>query len=101
MNDLKHNLKFNYLYRDSGNYKQFGSIVFSNPNRLSERKVDSALRSLFIDSKYFVHTNFNIPSLFFENTNSEDHDWHEYESIIVTDENPTDNRTIEELIKRY
>ena len=35
MSDLESNLKFEYLYRDAGNYKQYGSMVFDNPTRIS------------------------------------------------------------------
>jgi hypothetical protein len=28
-------IKFNYLYRDNGNYKQYGSVVYSNPKYYS------------------------------------------------------------------
>ena len=32
------NIKLNYRYRDAEIYKQFGSVIFSNPNRLSLEK---------------------------------------------------------------
>jgi hypothetical protein len=34
MTTKKRNIKFLYLYRDAGNYKQRGHIIFSNPQGL-------------------------------------------------------------------
>lgn len=99
MKDSKLNINFNYLYRDAGNFKQFGSVIFPNPNNLSVVEVDNILRSRLIDEEYFHHTKFGVPSLFFKKRNVDDHNWHEYENIEVTDKNPTDKRTIEEFLK--
>lgn len=29
------NIQLSYLYRDGGNYKFWGSVVFDNPNKVS------------------------------------------------------------------
>ena len=99
MTDLKPNIIFNYLYRDGSNFKQFGSIIFTNQNNLSIEEINSILSSQLIDEEYFDHKKFGIPSLFFKNRNVDDHNWHEYQNIEITDENPTDKRTIEEFLK--
>ncbi len=35
MSASKNNIQFNYIYRDAGNYKVFGYVVFANPQELS------------------------------------------------------------------
>jgi hypothetical protein len=96
----KSNINFNYLYRDSSNFKQFGSVIFTNPNNLSIEEVNSILLIRLIDEEYFDHTKFGVPSLFFKDRNVDDHNWHEYKNIEITDENPTDKRTIEVFLKQ-
>ena len=46
MNVLGINLKFHYLYRDAGNYKQFGSVVLSNPTNLSPETASNFIKSI-------------------------------------------------------
>jgi hypothetical protein len=92
------NIKFNYLYRDAGNYKQFGCVIFANPNNLTVDLIKSEIYSKLIDGEFFIASELNIPSLFFENTNDLDHIWHEFHSIENTSEISNDNRSIEELI---
>lgn len=100
MKDSKYNIKFNYLYRDASNFKQYGSIIFLNLNNLSIPEIDHIIRNLLIDELFFNHIKFGIPSLFFKDKNDDDHDWHEYENIEMTDEIPTDKRSFEELLKQ-
>jgi len=40
------NICFNYLYRDYSDYKNHGSIIFSNPNNLSLEEIEAAIRDL-------------------------------------------------------
>ena len=83
------NICLHYLYRDGGNYKNPGSIVFANPLRRSLPKVDALLQSHLIDSLFFVTADWSIPDLHFtvypydEETN---HDWHEYGGVRETTE---------------
>jgi len=86
MTDLN-NIKFNYLYRDASNYKNFGSIIFHNPNNLSIDDVENIIRSQLIDGEYFYARKLNIPELFFEIPNSDDHEFHEFENVEMTNEN--------------
>ena len=41
-------VKFNYLYRDAGNYKSWGELIFSNPDGLNLKEIDRQLRMKFI-----------------------------------------------------
>lgn len=100
MKDSKFNIKFNYLYRDASNYKQYGSVTFSNLKNLFILEIDDIIRNRLIEKQFFNHIEFGLPSLFFQDKNDDDHDWHEYENIEMTDENPTDKRTIAEFLKQ-
>lgn len=67
------NIKFNYLYRDASNYKQFGYIVLSNPNNIAINIVREGIISNLIDTEYFFADALGIPSLFFDELNEDDH----------------------------
>ncbi|AWH84323.1 hypothetical protein HYN59_03970 [Flavobacterium album] len=81
------NLKFNYLYRDASNYKNYGSVIFSNPNSIPLILIENAVRGNLIDGEFFSSEDWQLPDLFFEVKNSDDHIWHEFESIEATNEN--------------
>jgi len=98
MNASKTNIQFHYLYRDAGNYKNFGSIIFSNPEFISIETLKEQIRSVLIDGEFINHKKAGIPALFFPKKNSDDHSWHEFENIEETDEAPTDVRTINEFL---
>jgi len=98
MNVSKTNIKFHYLYRDAGNYKNFGSVIFSNPNNCSIEKLRGSINKYLIDGEFLNHKRIDIPSLFFSSKNSDDHYWHEFENIEETNEAPTDTRTIDEFL---
>lgn len=50
-------------------------------------------------ANFFVAEEWQAPSLFFENRNSDDHGWHEFEGIGLTDEN-ADSGPIEDFLIR-
>jgi len=72
-------IRFHYLYRDSGNYKRYGYKDFSVsdiPDLFLELEF---IQSKLIDGKYFDHSLFQVPELYFDSYNHEfDHDWHEF-----------------------
>ena len=81
------NLKFSYLYRDSGNYKQFGSVVFANPTAYSLLEIEAIIRSKLIDELWFYANEWQVPDLFFDTFNPyNDPTWHEFESIEFTED---------------
>lgn len=53
MRDLKNNIKFNYLYRDGGNYKIWNNEVFPNPQSLTLTEIDNGIRNELIDGEFF------------------------------------------------
>lgn len=95
------NIKFNYLYRDAGNYKTYGSIIFSNPHRLSINIILEKIEQFFVDAECFNPSDLKIHALKhsdFDYDSELDHSWNEFESIEETDEEATDNRTINEFL---
>jgi len=94
------NIRFEYLYRDAGNFKKWGEIIFSNPNNIDIELVESMAKKVLIDESYFVANKANIPDLHFEHYNEQlDHGWHEMHTFQSTNETPNDQhqRTIDEF----
>jgi len=95
MNASNNNIRFNYLYRDAGNYKEFGEIIFTNQDSKRLKEIELAIRKNLIEGEFFIPEKWNVPRLSFENYLPElDHDYHEFESVEVTDENLTENKDI-------
>ena len=90
-------IRFNYLYRDYSNYKNYGSIMLGNPNCIDIMEIDGMIREKLIDGEFFNATKVGLPNLFFEISNSDDHDLHEFLSIELTNEEDC-LLTIEEFI---
>lgn len=86
-------IKFTYLYRDSSNYKAWGEIIFSNLEKLSLEEIDLRLRKGFDTDGIFTANQVQVPEIFlFANGNitSDDHCFHEFYSVEVTEELPND-----------
>ncbi|WP_250161344.1 hypothetical protein [Algoriphagus algorifonticola] len=93
------NLKLNYRYRDGANYKQFGWVIFANPNSLSPREASEKLKKKLIYSEYFVPQDWDLPKLQNHSYDPEiDHEWHEFESFEWTDEEVMDKREISSFL---
>ncbi len=81
------NIKFNYLYRDGGNYKNFNSIVFSNPQNIGLSTLEDLIRSKLIFQHWFYADQWQVPDLHFGTWDNElDHTFHEFESVEHTDD---------------
>jgi hypothetical protein len=96
------NIKFEYLYRDAGNFKNWGEVVFSNPRDLDAEPIIAMAGRALIDRAYFVANRVGVPDLHFPEYNGEvDHDWHEAHSFQPTGEAPTDDdhRSIDEFLE--
>lgn len=94
------NIKFNYLYRDAGNYKTHGFIIFSNPNHLDISIIEEKLKKYLIDCEYFKPSHLKIPALKseFDYDSELDHSWNEFDSLEETTDQVNDNRTINEFL---
>lgn len=79
---------FDYLYRDAGNHKAFGSIFLGG--QLEAIQVEAIRHNLFDGSK-FVAEQVGIPTLYDQlyrwtgGPNEDDHCWHEVEQIREID----------------
>ena len=92
MNALNNNIKFNYLYRDAGNYKEFGEVIYSNPYSETLDKIGRLIHENLIEDEFFIPESWNIPNLCFGDFSLDlDHDYHEFESIEFTNEDETES----------
>ena len=86
------NILVEYLYRDSGNNKLWGGVVFSNKMDIDVCDLELCIRKSLIDGEFFVAKSVEVPSLRFDVYDEElDHGWHEYFGIRKTDVNPNDS----------
>ena len=93
------NIKFNYLYRDSGNYKSFNSIILGNPSSLDLKTVEEQIIEHLIEEEYFIPQKWNVPLINKFAYDSEwDHDWYEFESIEYTEEGITAEITVDAFL---
>ena len=93
------NIQLNYLYRCGGNYKNFGEVIFANPDGLSLQQVEEAIKATLIDHHWFYAHHWHLPSLHFPKWDPElDHLWHEYEGVEYTGLPATDARSISQFM---
>lgn len=84
-------IRFNYLYRDSGNYKKFGSKNFGNPEQLPIEDIERNIFENLIDNEYFYPDKVGIKKFKIHRC-LDDFSWYEFESIeILHDANPLTN----------
>jgi hypothetical protein len=43
------NIRFEYLYRDAGNFKKWGEVIFSNKNNRDANDLEKQAKSVLID----------------------------------------------------
>jgi len=93
------NIKFNYLYRCSGNYKNFASVIFSDPGGVELSKLESLIRSNLIDETWFYAAQWKLPEIFTDIVDFRiDPTWHEFETLEYTDEPPNTPLELNALI---
>ncbi|WP_462267262.1 hypothetical protein [Mucilaginibacter sp.] len=95
------NIKLHYLYRDGANYKQFGVVVFDNPQHLTPVYLTSLIQSKLIDGTWFYANQWQLPDLHFGTWDDEiDHTLHEFEMVEYTSEPPNTMLTLARFIQR-
>lgn len=89
------NVRFEYLYRDAGNFKRWGEVVFSNANNVDADSLTAiAEEALRMDHLYFVASEVDVPDLHFADyIEVLDHGWHEIHAFHFTDDAPNDAQT--------
>lgn len=95
------NVRFEYLYRDAGNFKNWGNVVFSSLENEAVEDLTQRLRSHLIDGSFFIAKKAAVPDLHFDKFDEDlDHGWHEFASLEYVSVPPTDikDRGIEQFL---
>lgn len=96
---MKKNVKFEYLYRDAGNYKVFDFIILSNSRGMSIAEIRRRINEVLIDETYFYPIAFQLPNIRVHKYDPDlDVDWYEFDECSETNQKHTDNRDICELL---
>ena len=89
------NTKLDYLYRDACNYKTFHEVIFKGDVEFSDI-------ALFLkDKTFFIPSEVGLKDLQELPLSSDDHIWHEIESVSTTSEFPTIPINAHTLIGRF
>jgi hypothetical protein len=81
------NIKFNYLYRDSANYKKFGFVIFNNPTNRGLTELETLIKSKLVGETWFYAHEWKLQELFSSFFDFRvDPTWHEFESVEYTNE---------------
>lgn len=75
-------IQFNYLHRDSGNWKKFGSKKFSNPEQFTIEEITLKISQNLIDQSYFYPEKVGIKKFKFHRY-LDDYSWYEFESVEI------------------
>ena|SRR5690606_31000270 len=95
------NIRFNYLYRDAGNYKQYGGVVFTNPNGRPLNEIDQVIGAALIDGEFFDARQWQLPDLRNHEWDDElDHDWHDFESVEEVEEGDNTHPSVDAFLER-
>jgi len=87
-------IRFNYLHRDSGNWKKFGSKLFVNPDQLTLEEIEQKIRTNLIDQEYFYPNQVGIKKFKFHR-HLDDYSWYEFESIEMLESKDFEKSTLE------
>lgn len=89
--------RVSYLYRDAGNYKQYGEF-----DVIGEFNIEHIVPFL-IDGEFFVPEHVGIPSLVPLEKTEDDHDLHEFDGHEHIDDSAVSPQAIEfdELCERF
>jgi hypothetical protein len=94
------NIKFNYLYRCSGNYKKISSIIFSNPDHVELSELETLIKSKLIYGEWFYAEEWKLPEVFTDMVDFRvDPTWHEFESVEYVDEAPNGAFDLKAFVK--
>jgi hypothetical protein len=89
------NVQFNYLYRDGGNYKKYGSVTFANPGNVAVAELAALIQSKLIDQTWFYHHHWHLPDLRPLTFDSAiDPTWHDFENVASTSRSPDMDITV-------
>ncbi|MFB9841448.1 hypothetical protein [Mucilaginibacter ginsenosidivorans] len=94
------NILFHYLYRNSGNYKKYDFVIFTNPDNVNLSELEGFIKSKLIWSEWFYAEDWKLPELFLPFFDFRiDPTWHEFESVEYTDEVANSPITLAEFME--
>jgi hypothetical protein len=82
------NVEFEYCYRDWGNFKRFGAVIFENRNQLAVDEIRRRVLRASCEGQWFNATHVRLPELYFPNCPFDpdlDHEFHEFRSASETE----------------
>jgi len=116
------NTAFNYMYRDGGNNKSYGTVVLAG--EITEAQKERFAKALN-EGEYFIASQVDVPEVFLWDPEADydpddpstypeelgagkyfiwddmDHSWHEFMDFDTTQAEPTDPRTIEQFVQAF
>lgn len=93
------NIKFNYLYRDGANYKNFNFVIFENDQSISLENLEALIKSKLFDGQWFYADRWKVPEIFLSTFDFKiDPTWHEFESVECSDEPANSTFTLAEFV---
>lgn len=101
MKQALHNFKFEYLHRDEGNYKLFGSFYLGNKNGITLKNAKILVKEKLIDGEFFYPQDLGI-GVFPEHSgvlNPFD-GWYEFEKISEVNQKNKIDLEFEVFIRR-
>jgi len=105
---MKLNAVFRYMYRDGGNNKENGYVVFKLTTDSDLEAITEKLKKHLDEDDYFIAEQVRIPSIAFYATGKYkltdlDHCWHEFDGTGLVPSEPDDplNRSFEEFIEEF
>lgn len=95
------NTKIEYRYRDASNYKDHYKAVVKG--EITKEQYDEIWNCLDDSDDHFIAAQVGLPAdgLRGYDVNEDDHCWYELCEITPTEEEPTQDMTIDELVKRF
>ena len=87
------NVEFVYLYRDGGNYKKWGRVVFEPICATAILSSGEGLRHAFLQDGLFIASQIRVPEVFLYADGEfsfDDHCYHEFERARATSESADD-----------
>ena len=93
------NTKIEYMYRDASNWKDWYAVVVKG--KITTEQYDEIQDCL--DDEKFIAAQVGLAAdgIRGYDVNEDDHPWYEMGAISLTEEAPTVNITIDELVKRF
>ncbi|MFA8299817.1 MAG: hypothetical protein ACEPOV_06630 [Hyphomicrobiales bacterium] len=78
-------LELHYFYKDTNDYKVYGSVIFPNPESIKPDDAFNLLTQKLSDNIYFQPEEWSMPSLNPEIWDNKNGDWHQLDRFSIPD----------------